>query len=506
MMTDRPRVLAVSASLRSARRGRGVDDLLAKLKELPDEEAFFGFVSAEAEVHYQQFIEAGRKQGLAFDVIFRNLRRLSGRKGLSNSEIGVAAALWAAHRIGCEIDYLPLSDHFGPHETRNIEQLEKRVLRADALVLGTPVYFGDRSSLAASFIEFLRANPVLHASLAGKPVVGVAVGAKRNGGQETTLIYQLAEFVSLGMLGVGNDSETTSQYGGTIVAGDIGEGAKDRYGLKTAIGAGRRVARIAMEQKQAAHKVLKSPLRVAFWILQDAGDFARGQVDRLLGHSNIPIEARILSMDRAEVSRCIACDICPTHVGPDAEYRCIIQRRSDALVEHHEALLDPDLIVPVAYSPRDRRELHSNYQRFMERTRYIRRGDYMFTDAAVLPLVFEELGTGEYMPLRILTSMIRHHTVILQPATGYMMDGKLLNEGDVQGLWRQALEQARSLTIGRLTGSMERIESLSYNPVGYILSAAKDRELSVADRRKMLQDDRIRRSIADAERRIGAAG
>ena len=36
------------------------------------------------------------------------------------------------------------------------------------------------------------------------------------------MIYQLHDMMDLGFLGVGNDYETTSQYGGTGHAGDIG--------------------------------------------------------------------------------------------------------------------------------------------------------------------------------------------------------------------------------------------------------------------------------------------
>src|ERR1700733_12061392 len=299
MMERKPKVVALSASLRSARRGKGIQDFLEQLRRIPNEEAFFEYVASEAQIHYQQFIDAGREKGLAFDVIYQNLHKLTGSKGLSNSEIGVAAALWTAHRTGCDIDYVPLSDHFGPREMRHVDKLTERLRSADGLILGTPVYFGDRGSLAASFIDLLREPPELRSHVTGKPVSGVAVGAKRNGGQETTLIYQLAEFASFGMLAVGNDSETTSQYGGTIVAGDIGEGAKDRYGLKTAMGVGRRVARIAIEQSIAQKYEFRSQLRVTFWILQDANQFALNQVQALLQETKVPIDAKILLLDEA---------------------------------------------------------------------------------------------------------------------------------------------------------------------------------------------------------------
>ena len=52
------------------------------------------------------------------------------------------------------------------------------------------------------------------------------------------------DMLNLGLLTVGNDSETTSQYGGTGLAGDIGTMPQDDYGLETAMGTGRRIARM----------------------------------------------------------------------------------------------------------------------------------------------------------------------------------------------------------------------------------------------------------------------
>ena len=65
--------------------------------------------------------------------------------------------------------------------------------------------------------------------------------------------------------------------------------------------------------------------------------------------------------------------------------------------------------MPAVYSPRDRSGLESVYQEFMERTRYLRRGDYVFTDRLVVPLVVAELGSAEHLDIRMLTSFIRHH-------------------------------------------------------------------------------------------------
>ena len=73
--------------------------------------------------------------------------------------------------------------------------LKAALRRADGILLSTPVYFGDRSSLSQRFIETIRSDAALCRDLAGRIYAGLAVGAKRNGGQETTLIYQMMDMV-----------------------------------------------------------------------------------------------------------------------------------------------------------------------------------------------------------------------------------------------------------------------------------------------------------------------
>ena len=128
---------------------------------------------------------------------------------------------------------------------KNLDQLKEKLINADGLIVSGPVYFGDRGSLSQSFLELIQRDLELQDAVSGKLYAGIAVGAKRNGGQETTLIYQLFDFLSLGMLGVGNDSDTTAQYGGTGLAGDVGTMHADDYGLATSIGTGRRISTLA---------------------------------------------------------------------------------------------------------------------------------------------------------------------------------------------------------------------------------------------------------------------
>jgi hypothetical protein len=73
---------------------------------------------------------------------------------------------------------------------------------------------------------------------------GLAVGAKRNGGQETTLIFQILDFLNMGCKVIGNGHDTTAQYGGTLVAGDIGQLREDAYGINTALSTGKNISEI----------------------------------------------------------------------------------------------------------------------------------------------------------------------------------------------------------------------------------------------------------------------
>ena len=70
----------------------------------------------------------------------------------------------------------------------------------------------------------------------------------------------MQDFMELGMLGLGNDSLTTAQYGGTGHAGDVGTAAKDEYGLNTSIGTGKRMAEVLkIDRYRASAKLTNKP-------------------------------------------------------------------------------------------------------------------------------------------------------------------------------------------------------------------------------------------------------
>lgn len=490
-MTRQPLLLGVAASLRNARWGIGTRELVGSLKKCAGKEELFAFLASESELHLENFLAAGKREGKPFSEIYDNLRRNKGDRGLSNSEVALASALWSALDLGVDIDHISLSEYFlSSGNVRNEDKLKQKMISADALIVSGPVYFGDRGSLAQSLLEMIGRDARLQEQLKRKLYAGIAVGAKRNGGQETTLIYQMLDFVNKGFWSVGNDSGETAQYGGTCHAGDVGTMHRDAYGLATSMGTGRRVASLIRE---LGKRRIVGPVKVLFLVLQDRTGEAQRRLERMLERCQHPIEATVINIAAKRVMPCIACDICPTHIDVDEVYRCVAGL--------HRELLHHDAIVPVVLSAKDSQSLSSNYQTFIERTRYIRRSDYAFSNQLVAPLVFEEIGAGQNYALRIMTSMVRHNTVICKPMVGFVADGKILNEEDLQADFADFLVSAGCLAAVRLGGAFER-EVRKYNPVGYVIASGKEAEDSALRARDRPTRSRHERLLEQARGRL----
>lgn len=471
------KVLGISGSLRNARFGAGSEGLCQELKVLDTDEKIREYLKQQTKIRVEDFVAAGRDRNLKFDEIYDSLKSLRGDTGLSNSEAALAAGLWGALQEGADIGHLSLSTHFPPSgKIKKPNDLKNKILEADAILLSGPVYFGDRGSQVQAFIEFITANDDVHEHLRGKVYGGIAVGAKRNGGQETTLIYQLIDMVNLNMLGVGNSSETTSQYGGTAVGGDVGTLWKDDYGITTCIGTGQRVARVANYLSLADGHKMKSKLRLDIWLLQDDAshkgrELYKSWADRI-AESDSHVEIRIRDFTEETVTRCIACDICPTDVGSREEYRCIITTKNDLFSNQHSEIIDVDAVLLAAYSPKDRHEISSVYQSFIERTRYWRRDNYILGDRLWAPFVISEVSANQNLHIRMLTSAARHHTVVHHPLIGVEFDDKVINFDDLVEQGKSFVENAKKVIVGRyLEGGREDIV---YNPVGYSLSKEKN--------------------------------
>lgn len=501
-------LLGISASLRNARFGAGSRGLIEQLENLENKEDLQQFLEAQTKIRFEEFVEAGRGKEEPFDEIYKRLRKLRGERGLSNSEAALAAAMWGAIQEGAEATHVSLASHFPVAGAgRNLDVLREQILAADVLLISGPVYFGDRGSLAQSFFELLLSDDTLAQACKGKLYAGIAVGAKRNGGQETTLIYQMLDMVNLGFLAVGNDSDTTAQYGGTGVAGDVGTFQKDDYGINTCIGTGRRAAKVAdlLSLGRDPEVQLADPLKVQLWVLQDTQDkLGLGYFEKwakaVSEKSDEPVEFEIIEFSDEEIVRCIACDVCPISVGPTEEYRCIITTAKDVFVQKHKKLIEADAVLLCAYSPEDKKRLTSVYQKFIERTRYLRRDNYALGDLLCAPFVISELSARQNLHLRMLTSGIRHHTVLHRPIIGMIHEGTLLTFDKIVETGLDFVKEAKSLTLGRYVKGHST--SQIYNPVGYEVSAAKAREDNLNGRTKAAINTSISNRSRNAKRRV----
>ncbi|MEN6426793.1 MAG: flavodoxin family protein [Phycisphaerales bacterium] len=114
-----------------------------------------------------------------------------------------------------------------------------------AIVVGTPVYFGNMSSLCKAFLDHCMVFRQKEFALSGKVGGVVAVGAGRNGGQELTLQSVQAALMGQNLIIVG-DGRPTSHFGATLINtnDDI---SKDEFGIGTAKNLGRHVAEVALK-------------------------------------------------------------------------------------------------------------------------------------------------------------------------------------------------------------------------------------------------------------------
>ncbi len=484
-MASTKQVLGISASPRNVRHGDGSRILIDELNQIQTREHLTEYLNNQAQLCLGAFVEAGRREHKTFDQIYRKLKKLPGIHGLSNSEILLAAGLWGAKNNGTEIEHANLCDYFGNQQStvRNLDVLVEKVRAADAILLSGPVYFGDRSSLANDFLRILRRKPSL---VTDTFFAGLSVGAKRNGGQETLLIHQIMDFANLGMLGVGNDSDTTAQYGGTGHAGDVGSGAKDEYGINTSIGTGNRIAQVLKIKEYSDSYRLRDKVKIGIIILQDVTEQAKRFIEKHVLESELANKAdfRFFYFVNEPLRRCIGCDVCPTVIGNDEVYRCIIRDKKDLFVKHHNEIIDLDAILLGGYSSESYDSVISIYQAYMERTRYLRRSDYIYSNFLVAPLVFQEVGSTENLHIRILTSMIRHHTIMHKPILFYVQDGELIRFHDSYKNLTSFIEKASSLTAGRILYGSSAESYSNYVALGYTLKTERDRLSKNIQRRK----------------------
>jgi multimeric flavodoxin WrbA len=144
---------------------------------------------------------------------------------------------------GCVAAGVPLPEGERDDFPRLVPKLADPQVRG--IILGTPVYFGNMSSLCRAFLERCIVLYQDQFALRDKVAGVVAVGGTRNGGQEVTIQSVQISLFCNEMILVGN-GHPGPRLGATVWSGAPGGVLKDEFGMTTTKALGRRVAKVAL--------------------------------------------------------------------------------------------------------------------------------------------------------------------------------------------------------------------------------------------------------------------
>ncbi len=405
-------------------------------------------------------MELAHAKGSVSEFVRKGKLLVSAGITLSNSEILAAATMKGARSKGADIDYFPLVVLFHHKESsvldlrlrlskessvdelayvdtlsivaEKLEELYTKIAEADGVILSTPVYFGDRSSVANKFLQVTARKNLLQ-----NKIFGVAsVGAKRNGGQETCNIYSMIETSNQGALVVGN-GPPTSQYGGTAVGGNQGDVLEDVSGIDTAFGVGMKVAHVSEMYSKDNHPTNR--IRIDILVTMDTCErFLSKYLNDLTNRVEkaIPwVEFVIHELIDSTIYRCLGCTICPVPPensgDPEKTTKCTIKDHDDCLEKLRVSLRGSDCAIIAGLNLLDYEKIIFRYQVLTERMRYIRRSNFELTDLLITGLCYNQFGAtaNSIHSIKTLTSYIRHNTTFHKPIDIFEYNGKILNDG-----------------------------------------------------------------------------
>lgn len=380
-------------------------------------------------------------------------------KVLSNSELLTASAMRGALSRGADTEYFPIKDIFSLKEKSivdlkitlgdekdiqelslldtlaigesELENLCEKINRADGVILSTPVYFGDRSSVANKFLQITARYNLLKDKVFGV----VSVGAKRNGGQETCNLYSMIEALNQNAMVVGN-GPPTSQYGGTAIGGNQGHVLEDEWGLETAFGTGRKVAHVSEIYKKGEDTPVYEPVTIDIFVTMDSGShFLAQYIDGLTVEvkKHIPwVDFRIHELITATIYRCLGCQVCPVvDGGQPGEPRCLIKDPEDYLETLRAFLRTSDGVIVAGINIVEIEKIIFRYQVTTERMRYMRRNNFELTDLLFAGFCYNQFGAtmNPIHSIKALTSYIRQNTTFHRSIEVFEHHGKLLENG-----------------------------------------------------------------------------
>jgi multimeric flavodoxin WrbA len=344
-------------------------------------------------------------------------------------------------------------------DTNVLESLIERTAQAQSVILSTPVYFGDRSSVVDVFLKILHQRKVIQ----GKAVSLITVGAKRNGGQETAAVYALFDAINMGAIAIGNGPKT-SQYGGTAVAGDKGGATEDVFGAETAVGTGRRGAQVAkiLLAAETEKEAARPPVKIAVLITADNQEReVQSNAQKYFDvATRSTVEYEIINLLDYRIERCLACKICPfppmVQNGSKgyfdcgtSDYACIIDNGRDGMEVVREKLKSMDGLILVGINDDHYSDLVDSYQSFTERTRFIRRANFEWMNTPFTSFILKNVAStrDRAFGLRVMTSYIRHNTIACGPIR-VLADGDEIIRGPEEAL-ATFVDTVASIRCGR---------------------------------------------------------
>ena len=335
-----------------------------------------------------------------YDDLYNYIYHLGNEASLSNSEGLALSSLYGAQKnYSGKIEIIHLKELFdekGNFTKKNKQKYVDLFNSSKGILISTPVYFGARSSYLQEFIDLVKDQANFKNKICGV----VSAGAKRNGGQETTNIYTLSDMLNLGAKVVGN-GPPTSQYGGTGYAGDLGSILDDNFGLQTSYGTGKRVGQIANLIK---YEKSKSDIDLTVVTFSEAGKTkVKEKFDTL------EIQPEIIAVNEYEIKKCIACPSCPNG-NLDSDYKCVVD---DDLEIIRKKLGQADAIILSKYMSEEHG--YKLYQRFIERTRFVRRNDFELTNTPIALMSFLNDSVVSNYRIKAMTSILRQNTIICGP-------------------------------------------------------------------------------------------
>jgi len=291
----------------------------------------------------------------------------------SNTDLAIQGCVAGIKK--CYTERIQLNKYFLQDGTsQNLDEIIGQIQKADGIIFGSPVYFGMPSSLFQDLVSEIKKRRI---DLYPKVIGLVSVGAKRNGGEETTITWMAWWLMELGALVV-NDGFPISQFGGVVVAGTKGSASQDEEGLKTCFNLGRRVGETTRIIKKGRPKS-RVPIKINVWLLS-ADDDSEEKVFMTRPSYGV------VDIMNLNFHRCRGCEICPN---PKAkgDFKCINDQ--DDIAKIHNELVGSNGVVPVGWNAK-----------FMERTRYLRRDNYRLTYSVVY------ISEPKYIPFFIKENSI----------------------------------------------------------------------------------------------------